>query len=311
MSGSRHIQFLKSLPLILGVLGVLLLLKNEAQATVCVNCGTGTLNTTLVQGGTQDDLFNQFDPLPTGGTTPNNFEMVFQGNVTGEIPTQPLSNYTDAFLSPNAITVTYSVTSNTTTVNFSGNSGFAYPFGNTLDPHFGLDAGIQPSTPLVLTNEYWSYNGSDIEKLPAATISLLNGGGFVPPGTLADPWAIVYLNETITGTTTTGGIWEELPFTGPLSFQITNGSNQSLTLGDLQYFVSDTQIALSSLNFNDYPPNSSPFILLSGYDGTVLGAGQSLDISPTPEPPSIFFLATGLLLLAGSLRRKDFAFKRK
>ena len=103
------------------------------------------------------------------------------GNVTWVIPTQPLSNFTDAFQNPNPITVTYSTTSNTTTVTFSGDNGFAYPFGNTLDPHFGLDAGIQHSIPLVLTNEYWSDNGTDIGNLPSATISLLNRGGFIPP----------------------------------------------------------------------------------------------------------------------------------
>jgi len=296
---------LKYLVLTLGLLGTLLLPKHYAQATVCTNCGT--LNLTPVQGGTADDLFNQFDPLPSGGATPNNFEMVFQGNVTSVIPTQPLSNYTDAFLDPNPITVSYSASSNTTTVTFSGNNGFAYPFGNTLDPHFGLDAGLQPSTPLVLTNEFWSSNGTDIQNLPSATISGLNG---VNP-TLPDPWAIIYLDETIAGTTTTGGIWEEIPFTGPFSFQITNGSTQSLTLSDIQYFVSDTQIALSSLNFNGTPPNSAPFVLLSGYDGTVLGPGQSLDISPTPEPPSVLILATGLLLLFGSFRLSGSASLRK
>ena len=296
---------LKSLALTLGLLGTLLLPKSYAQATVCTNCGT--LNLTPVQGGTADDLFNQFDPLPSGGPTPNNFEMVFQGNVTSVIPTQPLSNYTDAFLDPNPISVTYSASSNTTTVTFSGNDGFAYPFGNTLDPHFGLDAGLQPSTPLVLTNEFWSSNGTDIQNLPAATISRLNGGN----PSLPDPWAIIYLDETITGTTTTGGLWEEIPFTGPLSFQISNGSTQSLTLSDIQYFVSDTQIPLSSLNFNGTPPNSAPFVLLSGYDGTVLGAGQSLDISPTPEPPSVLILATGLLLLFGSFPLSGSASHRK
>ena len=75
-------------PLILGVLGVLLLLKNEAHVTVCVNfgtgTGTGTLNTTPVQGGIQDDPSSTSSILSTtGGTTPNNFEMVFQG-VSGE-----------------------------------------------------------------------------------------------------------------------------------------------------------------------------------------------------------------------------------
>lgn len=274
-----------------------LAIPQKARAiAICTTCGE--LNLTPVQGGTYDDLFNQFDPLPSGGTTPNNFEMVFQGNVTSVIPAQPLSNYTDAFLNPNTISVLYSASANTTTVTFSGNSGFAYPFGNTLDPHFGLDAGVQPSTPLVLTNEFWSYNGTDIQNLPAASISRLNAGNPLLP----DPWAIIYLNETTAGTT--GGLWEEVPFTGPLSFQITNGSTQSLTLSDIQYFVSNTQIALSSLNFNDYPPNSSPFILLPAYNGTVLGAGQSLDISSTPEPSTLVLFGTGVLLMGGAAFRK-------
>lgn len=287
-------DYLKYLLLTMGLLGTFLLPKSYAQATICINCGeTQTLNLTPVQGGTADDLFNQFDPLPSGGATPNNFEMVFQGNVTSVIPAQPLSNYTDAFLNPNPIKVSYSASSNTTTVTFSGSNGFAYPFGNTLDPHFGLDAGLQPATPLVLSNEFWSLNGSDIQNLPAATISRLNGGN----SNLPDPWAIIYLNETITGTSTTGGVWEELPFVGPLSFQVTNGSAQSLTLSDVQYFVSNTQIPLDNLNFNDYPPNSSPFILLPGLNGTVLGNGQTLDVSPTPEPSTWLLFGSGLGVL--------------
>jgi hypothetical protein len=69
-----------------------------------------------------------------------------------------------------------------------------------------------------------------------------------------------------------------------------------LTLSDVQYFISPTQIPLDQLN-NDYvPPKDSPWQSVPGIpDGTGLGSMSGVQSQPLPEPPRI----VGLLSMAG------------
>ncbi len=105
------------------------------------------------------------------------------------------------------------------------------------------------------------------------------------------------------------GEWFELPYTaGSPVPQITlTAGDQGITLSNVGYFLSPTQIPLDNLNLNDYPaPGSqnSPFTSLPEYQGSMILGGGDKAIT-LPEPGSLVLVVLGGLIVAatGGYRR--------
>jgi hypothetical protein len=180
------------------------------------------------------EFFNEFDWAPTAPTPgPTDFEIVFQGNVTGLIPPQnhrdPL---TDPFPHPQPITIAYDPGANTTTVTFSGGAltpGHQY--------HFGLNQGFPSRPPLQPIAKVWTYGSAPPAPLPIVAVA--------PPANLPPrgpfKYAIIYLEAAFDQGGLTYGSWYELPY-------IPGGANQPVFLfgncGTRPLFLSNTGIEL-------------------------------------------------------------------
>ena len=133
-----------------------------------------------------------------------------------------------------------------------------------------------------------------------------------PPTGTPTQFITVFANVTSGGQTT--GTWLEQPYTsgGPMPM-LTNFTNQPLTLSNVGFFLSPTEIPLDNLNFGDMPPPGSPgstFTPIPGDDGMTLTAGDGMGgaggsaPAVTPEPASVLSLALGLSLAAGWFRHR-------
>jgi len=158
------------------------------------------------RAGTPAEFFNEFDWAPTSPTPgPTNFEIVFAGDVSCQIPPQNARDgSTNPFKHPNPITTTFDPASNTTTVAFSGSAltpGQRY--------HFGLNQGYAPTPPLKVIGKMWTYAAAAPSPLPIVNIT---------PPTPTSPtgpfkYAIVYLEAAFTPGGQTYGSWYEIPYT--------------------------------------------------------------------------------------------------
>jgi hypothetical protein len=180
------------------------------------------------------EFFNEFDWAPTAPTPgPTDFEIVFQGNVTGLIPHQnqhdPLTN---AFTHPNPITVVYNAAANTTTVTFSGS-----PLTPGQRYHFGLNQGFAHTPPLQPIAKVWTYGSAQPSPLPIVAVA--------PPANLPTHghfnYAIIYLEAAFDQGGLTYGSWYEVPY-------IPGGTDQPMFLfgncGTQPLFISNTGIEL-------------------------------------------------------------------
>lgn len=158
--------------------------------------------------GVPAEFFNEFDWAPSSPSPgPTNFEIVFAGNVTCQIPKQNAHDgSTNPFKHPKPITTTYDPVSNTTTVKYSGQAlapGQRY--------HFGLNQGFAPTPPLVVVSKMWTYDQSAPSPLPIVNVT---PPGPVPP-TGPVKYAIVYLEAAFQPGGQTYGSWYEMPYVPP------------------------------------------------------------------------------------------------
>ena len=244
-----------------------------------------------------------FDPTPPP-VGANNFEVVLPGNQTGIVS----GNY-NSFTSPTN-SATYNSGTDQTTITFSG-SGLAgagpYGPGNSPAPHFGF-TGIVPGATsggekLPPVQMDWSVGGT-LTAVPGLGITFHSGS----------TGAVRYLmllvsTEVPDGDGASNGAdgdstqnWFELPYQGDFAYSL-DATDGSAELSDGHYFISDTQIPLDSLNYNDYPATNPNWQTLPGVpDGTTIQAGGSLSV--VPEPAGLALLTSALFGLVALRRRR-------
>jgi hypothetical protein len=164
------------------------------------------------------EIFNQILPYPcySGQTCPTDFEVVFQGNVTADIPSnEGLDVHENAFCNPSgtlscAPTVTYNSSSNTTTVEWSGSTLYHNRRDDKPGVHFGILAGQDQKTNIKSLEESseWTYSSQSPAPEPIVSINSKQ-----PASSSKWKYAVVY----IAGTTNSAGgpeyaTWTEIAY---------------------------------------------------------------------------------------------------
>jgi PEP-CTERM motif len=269
----------------------------------------------LCASGARGEIYNGYDPLPSGGAS--EFTFVFQGNILSSINLTAME--TDATVNPFywlIVNMYFGVGSSTVTATLNGQGNTVITFtgvcgpssvpctlmpGQTNSspgnpPHFGLDpSSSSPNGPtLTMLSQYWT-NGSTQTSLPGVSTSAPSLG----EGTVK--YDIFFANVTQGGMTV--GEWIEVPYTGTapsFSPRLTTGGDG--TLSNVGYFLSDTLIPLDNLNIQDYPPpgtDRSPFTATPQYDGNVS--------APEPSTWAMMLVGFAALGLAGCFGSRKFA----
>ena len=297
------------------VLGVLIPPDQPAWAvptnkTCAVDSGGNCMNT--------DWNFNV--PFPTGKAA-DNFEVVLPGDQVG-IATGTYNSFPNG----GAPIETYDPASNTTTLEWTGVNGSQIPTaandpqgttygpGHSAQPHFGF-SGIVPgatsggeTVPPVLM--YWTFGATVVNTIPSVGM-IFNSG---TTGTLG--YVIYHVSVNAPGDTNPANAttnWFEFPYDGTFSASI-DASAGGVTLSQVGYMLSSTQIPLDNLNANTDGTGLpfSDFSTLGIADGTTLANGQTVICVQTPgtavqacslpEPGGMLVLLSGVTALM--LRRR-------
>jgi hypothetical protein len=217
------------------------------------------------------EFFNEFDTTPSTTPGPSDFEVFFLGKVA--IPTQDCGLQIDPFGCQNGIKVKYNARTNETVVTYSGS-----PLPPDKREHFGLNYGPQSNPPSVqVARKEWTFAGRSVS-VPAPTIY----NGLPPPATGTYDFAIIFMYEAIGTVPNAAGTWFEFPFAvgSPLDPLVGNFTKAKITLSDVEYFVSPTEIPLDTLNFASLPPTDPRFLPGGIPNGTILAPGKILKIGP-------------------------------
>lgn len=164
------------------------------------------------------EVANQILPYPcsSGQPCPTDFEIIFKGNVTADIPSnEPLDVHENAFCNPSgtqscAPSVTYNSSSNTTTVEWSGPVLYHNRVDNQPGVHFGILAGQDQKTSIKSLEESseWTYSSNPAVPMPIVSISSKQ-----PTSSTNWKYAVVY----VAGTTNHSGgseyaTWNEIAY---------------------------------------------------------------------------------------------------
>jgi hypothetical protein len=130
----------------------------------------------------------------------------------------------------------------------------------------------------------------------------LPGTGVSDQATGGPDFLVLYTQESLQGGASAGE-WYELPF-NPTHGEITVGNNESnpITLSNVGYLISSTEIPLDQLNATDLPPSS--FLSLPSLDGAVIPGGGIINATVVPEPPTLVLCALGSVGLVRRRRRE-------
>jgi hypothetical protein len=171
-----------------------------------------------MKGNRPGEIFNQILPYPcySGQPCPTDFEVIFKGNVTSDIPsTEPLDVHENAFCNPSgtqscAPSVTYNSSTNATTVEWSGPVVYHNRRDNAPGVHFGIIAGQNQKTNIKALEESseWTYTSSGPMPMPIVSINSKQ-----PKSSSNWKYAVVYVAGT---TNPTGGTeyatWNEIAY---------------------------------------------------------------------------------------------------
>ncbi|HVC62517.1 MAG TPA: PEP-CTERM sorting domain-containing protein [Acetobacteraceae bacterium] len=223
--------------------------------------------------------------LPTPPGSPTNFEIYLPGDQVGV----DSLNY-DAFTSGTK-TESYNSLTNQTALSFHGTAGF----GSLI--HFGFSGVVPGQTsggerlaPVAMS---WSYPSSGPVRAPVFGVNLVSAGVGV------QRWFVLQISGEFPDADAGGSDgdevtnWFELPYQGSYSYSFVP-SGGTISLSDAQYFTSDTQIPLDSLNQTLDP---------SIYGGAWQPLPNFTNDTLIPEPASLALLGMGLAGIAVTRRR--------
>jgi hypothetical protein len=273
-----------------------------ALATGCQNTGvTGLSNGTQPAAARPDkksyspaEIWNGWVTVPSPGPAPADFEIVFTGNVTSEIPT-PVPGYGvyDPFCPPttscpNSVKVTYDVTSDTTTAEWFGSTLYQNIPGYPNEVHFGILNG--PGGLNVKCKQSW-YTEWTFASAPPQVTPVLNPchhkkkteSAAKAPTVFATIFVETSFSPITASNPATSGGWFDIPYTQLASgaqpkFEFTNPTSQTIYTADSgivlnqpeptdkecikNLYCSENIKNLERLNYAGMPPpgtSSSPF----------------------------------------------------
>jgi hypothetical protein len=196
------------------------------------------------------EIFNQIlpYPCPPSGPCPTDFEVIFNGNVTGDIPpSEGINTHENAFCSPSggscAPTVTYNSSTNTTTVEYAGPTLFANRRDDLPGVHFGMVAGQNQKTSIKTfeNQSFWTYPSS-----PPANQPIISINSAQPASSSNWAYAVVYL----AGTTSPSGptqyeTWNEIAYVPSTANSTQQPKFTFKNYGQQTFYVTSSGIALN------------------------------------------------------------------
>jgi len=280
----------------LACVGVLLAAAacNVAQTPAVSGADAGVAPSHIVAttGNKPAEIFNQILPYPApcqygSGPCPTDFEVVFKGDVTKDIPpNEPLNVHEDAFCNPSqsqycSPTVTYNPSSNTTTIEWSGPTLFHNRTSGQPGVHFGLMAGQDYKTKVKQfeASSEWTYASTPAQPQPIVSIA-----GKEPVKSANWKYAIVYVAASTKQGAAQYATWSAVPYVASGSqqqprFTFSNYGSQTLYVSSSGIVINvpvpsdpeclktpacpENQAILAALQEVNYPPpgsSSSPFV---------------------------------------------------
>jgi hypothetical protein len=211
-------------------------------------------------GNRPAELWNEILPYPcySGQVCPTDFEIIFKGNVTADIPPNiPLSTHENAFCQVSGSgcdpSVTYSSSSNTTTVEYAGPTLYHNRVGGAAGVHFGMTAARNYTTNIkaLAQSTEWTYPSSQAQSQPVVSINSTQ-----PKTSKAWKYAIVY----VAGTTSKSGgaeyaTWDEISYVPP---KTTPGSSGQQPKFAFKNYGSQTIYVTSSGGIFNLPVPTDP-----------------------------------------------------
>src|SRR5579863_5038731 len=172
-------------------------------------------------GNRPAEVFNQILPFPhacqySTGPCPTDFEVVFKGDVTADIPpNEPLNVHENAFCNPSppspncAPTVTFNSSNDTTTLEWSGPILYHNRVSGRPGVHFGVGAAKNFSSIKSLeAASYWTYSSSPQTPMPIISIDTKQ-----PASSKNWKYAIVYVaGSTTKGSSNEYASWNEIAY---------------------------------------------------------------------------------------------------
>jgi len=93
------------------------------------------------------------------------------------------------------------------------------------------------------------------------------------PSSGATKYLVSYVNVTVGNSP--GGYWFEIPYAPARPVTFVDNNSAPITLSNVGFFLSNTEIPLDNLNFNDYPP--------PGSSGSMFNPAPSFDSTLNPQ----------------------------
>jgi hypothetical protein len=236
------------------------------------------------------EVWNGFVTPPGTGPSPTDFEIIFAGNVTGDIPNPPEPGYGvyDPFCPPSQtcsnINVSYSSSSNTTTVEFYGPTLYQNIPNHGNEVHFGLLNG--PGGSDVKCFKWyteWTFTSAPPQVTPVLNVCNTKKVKTKPAAAAPTVFATVFVETSFSPITSsspaTSGTWVDVAYsqlkgTTQPKFEFTNPTSQTIYTANSgivlnQKYPTDSKCVqeldcsenianLKLLNYQGMPPPGSP-----------------------------------------------------
>jgi hypothetical protein len=158
--------------------------------------------------------------------------------------------------------------------------------------------------------------GDIVQMTGSYNVTSIGIDGILANGYTTDFTAYVYSSDGVNGLTQLAANTISVTGTGsaefvtiPLTYTLQSGTYYDIGVGWTTYNDPNWQVHYYDFNSGDPSFNVGPFTVLDGEEshcGPCNGYTPNLQLDAVPEPGTFLMLGTGILGLAGSLRRKLF-----